>query len=81
MDKDGLYICCGRCNEEQPESESMRGFERLSVSMNEDKTELLVWCNRHDLAVARIGVGGALQFIPVGLVEGRTRRYIERDGP
>lgn len=62
------YVCCSRCNEERKKTkESMRSYERLSVSMSADKTELLIWCNRHDCAVARIGVGGVLSVIPPGL--------------
>ena len=64
-----IYLCCRRCNEErnqveESERESMRSFERLSVSMT-DYTELIIWCNRHECTVAKIGVEPLLRIVPL----------------
>ena len=67
------YICCDRCYEQcKRTKEPMRKFERLSVSMMEDDTELLIWCNRHNSEVARIGIGGYLRLIPPGILGQKT---------
>lgn len=51
------YICCRSCLEDEGRKkakESMRSFERLSVSMT--GTEIEIWCNRHQITVATIGI-------------------------
>ncbi len=58
--KDGesmRYICCRSCLEDKGRreaGESMRSFERLSVSMDTSGTKLTVWCNRHQITVVKI---------------------------
>jgi hypothetical protein len=67
------YICCDRCYEECKKiKESIRSYERLSVSMKEDDTELTIQCNRHQLVVAKIGVGGYLQLVSPGVLGQKT---------
>ena len=82
------YLCWDRCYEEGKKTkESMRKCERLSVSMTEGDTELMIWCNRHNCEVARIGVGGYsrmgvdgyLRLIPPGVL-GQKTFHEERTG-
>ena len=76
-----LYICCRQCMEDPNRAkEPMRSYGRLSVSMTEGDTELMIWCNRHNCEVARIGVGGYsrmgvdgyLRLIPPGVLGQKT---------
>lgn len=64
-----IYICCRSCLEDERvrgTGESMRSFERLSVSMNTAKTKLTIWCNRHQITVATIGIEGRFDIIDQG---------------
>lgn len=55
-----------------PAKRSMGSFERLSVAINDDKTELTIWCNRHGCMVAIIGIAGHFRVIPQGISGQKT---------
>ena len=63
------YICCRSCLEDKGRreaAESMRSFERLSISMNTPGTRLKIWCNRHRITVATVGIESRLDVIGQG---------------
>lgn len=45
-----LYLHCKKCLREIPEGEAPRDFSRTQAGIG-PQGELIVWCNRHNMAV------------------------------
>jgi hypothetical protein len=45
-----LFLHCRKCSDSKPKNKSMKEYSRISVGRTTDG--LLVWCDRHEQAVA-----------------------------